>query len=85
MPHEETGKFVADGNTRAGGKLPLNTNGGGLSYMHSGMYGMYALQESVRQLRGIAPAQVKDARISVCHGVGGMFAASGTIIFTNEK
>ena len=73
------------GNTRPGGKLPLNTNGGGLSYMHSGMYGMYALQESVRQMRGIAPAQVKDAKISVCHGVGGMFAASGTIIFTNEK
>src|SRR5258708_2029372 len=41
MPHEETGKFIADGNTRPGGKLPLNTNGGGLSYMHSGMYGMY--------------------------------------------
>ena len=76
MPHEETGKFIADGNTRPGGKLPLNTNGGGLSYMHSGMYGMYALQESVRQMRGIAPAQVKDAKISVCHGVGGMFAAS---------
>jgi acetyl-CoA acetyltransferase len=85
MPYEETGKFIADGNTRPGGKLPLNTNGGGLSYMHSGMYGMYALQESVRQMRGIAPAQVKDAKISVCHGVGGMFAASGTIIFTNEK
>ena len=59
MPHEETGKFIADGNTRPGGKLPLNTNGGGLSYMHSGMYGMYALQESVRQMRGIAPAQVQ--------------------------
>src|ERR1700720_3843287 len=56
MPHEETGKFIADGHTRPGGKLPLNTNGGGLSYMHSGMYGMYALQESVRQMRGIAPA-----------------------------
>jgi acetyl-CoA acetyltransferase len=85
MPHEETGKFIAAGHTRPGGKLPLNTNGGGLSYMHSGMYGMYALQESVRQMRGIAPAQVPNARISVCHGVGGMFAASGTIIFTNEK
>jgi acetyl-CoA acetyltransferase len=85
MPHEETGKFIADGNTRPGGKLPLNTNGGGLSYMHSGMYGMYALQESVRQMRGIAPAQVPGAKISVCHGVGGMFAASGTIIFTNQN
>jgi thiolase-like protein len=67
-----------------GGSLPLNTNGGGLSYMHSGMYGMYALQESVRQMRGIAPAQIPGARISVCHGVGGMFAASGTIIMSNE-
>ena len=52
--------------------------------MHSGMYGMYALQESVRQLRGNAPAQVDDVRISVAHGVGGMFAASGTIIMGNE-
>ena len=68
-----------------GGKLPLNTNGGGLSYMHSGMYGMYALQESVRQLRGIAPAQVDGAKISFCQGVGGMFAAAGSIIFSNEK
>ena len=67
------------------GDFPLNTNGGGLSYMHSGMYGMYALQESVRQMRGTAAAQVRDAKISIAHGVGGMFAASGTIIFTNEK
>ena len=76
--------FIAEGNTRPGGKLPLNTNGGGLSYMHSGMYGMYALQESVRQLRGTAPAQVPGAKISVAQGVGGMFAAAGTIIMSNE-
>jgi acetyl-CoA acetyltransferase len=80
----EAASFIWDRNTSPGGKLPLNTNGGGLSYMHSGMYGMYALQESVRQMRGIAPAQVPGAKISVCHGVGGMFAASGTIIMTNE-
>ena len=80
----EAARFIAERNTASGGKLPLNTNGGGLSYMHSGMYGMYALQESVRQMRGIAPAQVPGAKISVCHGVGGMFAASGTIIFSNE-
>jgi acetyl-CoA acetyltransferase len=77
--------FIWQRNTAPGGKLPLNTNGGGLSYMHSGMYGMYALQESVRQLRGVAPAQVPDARISIAHGVGGMFAASGTIIMTNQE
>jgi acetyl-CoA acetyltransferase len=76
--------FIAERNTAPGGTLPLNTNGGGLSYMHSGMYGMYALQESVRQLRGIAPAQVPNAKISVAHGVGGMFAASGTIVMSNQ-
>jgi acetyl-CoA acetyltransferase len=82
-PGEAAG-FIRERNTAIGGKLPLNTNGGGLSYMHSGMYGMYALQESVRQMRGIAPAQVEGAKVSVCHGVGGMFAASGTVIFSNE-
>ncbi|MBR1217673.1 thiolase [Bradyrhizobium sp. U87765 SZCCT0131] len=85
MPHAEAGAFIAGRNTAPGGKLPVNTNGGGLSYMHSGHYGMYALQESVRQMRGIAPAQIPNAKISVCHGVGGMFAASGTIVFTNER
>jgi hypothetical protein len=55
-----------------------------VSYMHSGIYGMYALQESVRQTRDIAPAPIPDAKISVCHGVGGMFAASGTIIMSNQ-
>jgi acetyl-CoA acetyltransferase len=80
----EAPAFIAEGNTRPGGKLPLNTNGGGLSYAHSGMYGMFALQESVRQMRGTAPAQVPGAKIAVSHGVGGMFGAAGTIVFSNE-
>jgi acetyl-CoA acetyltransferase len=80
----EAKDFIRERNTAPGGRLPMNTNGGGLCYMHSGMYGMYALQESVRQMRGIAPAQVPDARISVCIGVGGMFAAAGVVIFGNE-
>ena len=81
----EAKDFIRERNTAIGGKLPLNTNGGGLSYMHSGMYGMYALQESVRQMRGTAAAQIEGAKISVAHGVGGMFASSGTVIFTNER
>jgi acetyl-CoA acetyltransferase len=81
----EAASFVWERNTAPGGRLPVNTNGGGLSYMHSGMYGMYALQESVRQLRGVAPAQVPSATISIAHGVGGMFAASGTIILSNQQ
>jgi acetyl-CoA acetyltransferase len=80
----EAAAFVRDRNTAPGGTLPLNTNGGGLSYMHSGMYGMYALQESVRQLRGRAAAQVKEASISLCLGVGGMFGASGAVVLSNE-
>jgi hypothetical protein len=51
--------------------------------MHSGMYGMRALQENLRQMHGAAPAQMPDDKISVCHGVGGMFAASGAIM-SNE-
>ena len=81
----EAKDFIWERNTAPGGKLPLNTNGGGLSYTHTGMYGMFALQESVRQMRGTAPAQVQGARISVCHGVGGMFSASGTVVFGNER
>jgi acetyl-CoA acetyltransferase len=84
VPRGEAGKFIQERNTAPGGKLPLNTNGGGLSYTHTGMYGMFALQESVRQLRGTAPAQVPDVRISVAHGVGGMFAAAGTVVLSNE-
>ena len=81
----EAADFVWEGNTRPGGSLPMNTNGGGLSYMHSGMYGMYALQESVRQMRGTASAQVDGAAVSVCLGVGGMFGASGCVVFTNAS
>jgi acetyl-CoA acetyltransferase len=80
----EAAAFIRERNTAPGGKLPMNTNGGGLSYMHSGMYGMYALQESVRQVRGIAAAQVPGVKISVAHGVGGMFAASSTIVFSKD-
>jgi acetyl-CoA acetyltransferase len=80
----EAGAFIAAGNTAPGGPLPMNTNGGGLSYTHTGMYGMFAIQESVRQLRGTAPAQVPDVGVSVTHGVGGMFAAAATLVLTNR-
>jgi acetyl-CoA acetyltransferase len=80
----EAPSFIWEQNTAPGGKLPMNTNGGGLSYMHSGMYGMYAMQESIRQIRGVAPAQVPEAKVSLCLGVGGMFGASGCIVFASE-
>lgn len=80
----ESGPFFAEMRTAPGGDFPLNTNGGGLSYTHTGMYGMFAIQESVRQLRGEAAAQLPDVRTSIAHGVGGMFHAAGTLILTND-
>jgi acetyl-CoA acetyltransferase len=76
----EAGPFIADGNTEPGGSLPLNTNGGGLSYTHTGMYGMFAIQEGVRQVRGEAAAQVDSPDISVILGNGGMFASCGVLV-----
>ena len=81
----EAGAFIAEGNTSPGGSLPLNTNGGGLSYTHTGMYGMFAIQEAVRQLRGEASAQVDDPRISVVLGNGGMFMAAATLVLGTEQ
>jgi acetyl-CoA acetyltransferase len=84
VPKGEAGAFISDGNTEPGGRLPLNTNGGGLSYTHTGMYGMFAIQEGVRQIRGEAPAQVPAADISVILGNGGMFASSGVLVLGRE-
>ncbi len=80
----EAGPWFAEMRSAPGGELPVNTNGGGLSYTHTGMYGMFAILESVRQLRGEAAAQVEGVRISVAHGVGGMFHAAGTLVLTND-
>ncbi|MGB2695023.1 MAG: acetyl-CoA acetyltransferase [Dehalococcoidia bacterium] len=80
----EAGPWFGEMRSAPGGDLPVNTNGGGLSYTHTGMYGMFAIQESVRQLRGEAAAQVPNVRVSVAHGVGGMFFAAGTLILTND-
>jgi acetyl-CoA acetyltransferase len=80
----EAGPFIAGGNTEPGGVLPLNTNGGGLSYTHTGMYGMFAITEGVRQVRGEAAAQVPGADISVIVGNGGMFATSGVLVLGRE-
>jgi acetyl-CoA acetyltransferase len=80
----ESGPFFAEMRSAPGGDLPINTNGGGLSYTHTGMYGMFAMQESVRQLRGEADAQLDDVEISIAHGPAGFFAAAGTVVMTNQ-
>lgn len=80
----EAGPFIAEGNTEPGGPLPLNTNGGGLSYTHTGMYGMFAIQEGVRQIRGEAAAQAGEPQVSVVLGNGGMFATSGVLVLGRQ-
>jgi len=80
----DAGSFIAEGNTEPGGALPLNTNGGGLSYTHTGMYGMFAIQEGVRQIRGEAAAQVDGPEVSVVVGNGGMFATSGVLVLGRQ-
>jgi acetyl-CoA acetyltransferase len=80
----EAGPFIADGNTEPGGRLPVNTNGGGLSYTHTGMYGMFAIQEGVRQVRGEAAAQVPGVEVSVVLGNGGMFASAGVLVLGRQ-
>ena len=75
------GSFVEGGLTRPGGSFPMNTNGGGLSYCHPGMYGVLLLVEAVRQLRGEAgERQVADAEVALAHGTGGVLSSHGTVI-----
>jgi acetyl-CoA acetyltransferase len=80
----ESGAFIAEGNTAPGGRLPMNTNGGGLCYTHTGMYGMFAIQESVRQLREEAYAQVAGAEVSLVQGVGHFFSEAATLVLSNR-
>ena len=81
------GRFVADGNLISGvGKLPFNTDGGGLCNNHPGNRGgMTKVIEAVRQLRGEAhPAvQVKNCDLALAHGTGGFLGirhGSATLI-----
>ena len=80
----EGGAFVSGQRTAPGGDFPMNTNGGGLSYTHTGMYGMFTIIEAVRQVRGeCGERQVKDAEVALCHGPGGIFSAAATMILAN--
>ncbi len=77
----EGGAFVQGGGIAPGGRLAVNTNGGGLSCVHPGMYGIFALIEAVRQLRGEAGArQLPRARTAVVHGNGGTLSSQATAI-----
>jgi len=85
-PKGEGGAFVEDGRLRVGGELPTNTDGGGLSACHPGMRGMFLIVEAVRQLRGeCGPTQVRDARVAVAHGTGGVLSTGATLVLGNES
>ncbi len=79
-PKGEGGRFVEGGRIAPGGDLPVNTNGGGLSCAHPGMYGLLALVEAVRQLRGEAASPVPGARLALVHGNGGTLSSQATVV-----
>ena len=84
-PKGEGGRFVADGAIAPGGQLPVNTSGGGLSYCHPGMFGIFVLIEAVRQLRGEAGRrQVTGCNTAIAHGNGGTLSAQSTVILGTQ-
>ena len=77
----EAGAFVEGGAIGPSGRLPVNTNGGGLSCVHPGMYGIFALIEAVQQLRGECGArQVAGAKTALVQGNGGVLSSQSTAI-----
>ncbi len=77
----EGGAFVEGGAIAPGGRLAVNTNGGGLSCVHPGMYGIFALIEAVRQLRGEGgERQLAQARTALVHANGGTLSSQATAV-----
>ncbi|MFA8437779.1 acetyl-CoA acetyltransferase [Pueribacillus sp. YX66] len=77
--------FVANGRTAPGGDFPMNTNGGGLSYAHPGMYGIFLIIEAVQQLRGeCGDRQVSDAKLALVNGTGGVLSSTATCILGRD-
>ncbi len=77
----EGGRFVEGGRIAPGGELPVNTNGGGLSYCHPGMYGIFLLIEAVRQIRGeCGERNVRGCEVALAHGNGGVLSSQATVI-----
>ncbi len=82
----EGGPFAAEGTLGpGGGPLAMNTNGGGLSFTHPGMYGMFLVTEAVRQLRGeCGERQVEGAEVAVAHGSGILLSVMSTAVLGTE-
>ena len=88
----EAPDFVAGQRTAPGGDFPLNTSGGGYSYTHPGMYGIFLLVEAVKQLRGeVGDRQVKhkkdpsqNAKMTLVNGTGGSLSSTGTVVLATD-
>lgn len=81
----EGGQFVTGGRIAPGGSFPLNTSGGGLSYGHPGMFGIFLIIEAVRQLCGeCGERQVKDAKLALCQAASLVFSAHTTLILGRD-
>jgi acetyl-CoA acetyltransferase len=84
-PKGEGGRFVCDGRIAPGGGPPVNTNGGGLSYCHPGMYGLFLLIEAARQLRRECGArQIADCETAIAHGNGGVLSSQSSVILGTQ-
>jgi acetyl-CoA acetyltransferase len=81
----EGGAFVSGGRIAPGGELPVNTNGGGLSYCHPGMYGLFLLIEAARQIQGVSgDRQIDNVHLALAHGNGGVLSSQCTVILGSE-
>lgn len=81
----EGGEFVSGGRIAPGGSVAMNTSGGGLSYCHPGMFGIFLIIEAVRQLRGECDArQVAAARTALISGTGGVLSSNATCILARD-
>jgi acetyl-CoA C-acetyltransferase len=77
FPKGKGGAAVEQGLTSIAGRIPINPSGGLLSKGHpTGATGCGQIYEIVRQLRGIHPNQIKNARIGLTHNAGG----TGTVV-----
>jgi len=85
-PKGEGGRFVTEGAIAPGGRLAVNTNGGGLSCVHPGMYGLFTMVEAATQLRGLAgDRQVSDAKLALSHGNGGVLSSQAVTIWGTDE
>ena len=81
----EGGALVSNGNIAPGGKLPVNTNGGGLSYCHPGMYGLFTIVEAAQQLMGACgDRQIADVEIAISQGNGGELSSEAVLVLGSQ-